>query len=76
MAGIIERNAPMTRLMTLLDLAAGLPAQAACDPLGVGADLAADEFPSSPQVAADLIEGAPAIGADMRGPGAGDDLDI
>ena len=60
----------MTRLMTLLDLAAGLPAQAACDSLCVGADLAADEFPSSPQVAADMIDSrhSPALGADM-GPG-------
>ena len=66
----------MTRLMTLLDLAAGLPAQAACDSLCVGADLAADEFPSSPQVAADMDQkNLPAIGADLS-PGPGADLDV
>ena len=65
----------MTRLMTLLDLAAGLPAQAAGDSLCVGADIAADEFPTSPQVAADLMDTtSPAVAADLSpGPGPGDD---
>ena len=66
----------MTRLMTLLDLAEGFPTEAVRDPLCVGADLAGDSDPASPQLAGDLINTAPAIAADMRGPGAGDDLDI